>query len=146
MGITERELGEHREQAVEQRQLLARKRASRRMVLKGSTVLAMAGLGGAAAFLEACGGSSNNSSGTNSANTAPADSSGWKDTTGLPEYTKGLSFADAKIDPKWQSQPFTYKYNWRRYNWDVPVTSGGHSITGIGTGGVPDGYFNLMTS
>src|SRR5689334_21178600 len=103
MGITERELGEHREQAVEQRQLLARKRASRRMVLKGSTVLALAGLGGAAAFLEACGGSSNNT--TNSGSTAPTDSSGWKDTTGLPEYTKGLSFADAKIDPKWQSQP-----------------------------------------
>lgn len=153
MSDTERELSEYRDQAVDTRRLLARRRVDRRLVLKGSTVLALAGTGGAAAFLEACSSGSKNA-GTPTAEsnaaagsaTAGGSASTWKDTTSTPEYKQGLSFEQANIDPKWQAEPYTYKYNWRRYNWNTPLTKGGHCVTGIATGGIPAGYFNLMTS
>jgi peptide/nickel transport system substrate-binding protein len=155
MSDTPKELQEYRQQHVAWRHALARERLSRRVVLRGSTILAVAGSGGAAAFLAACSSSSNKNgakvsataynpilttpaagsvgtAGPGAVTGTPAALSTFKDTTGTPPYTAGLSDAQAQIDPKWQQFPFVYKYNWRRYPWNAPLTTGGHGISGSG--------------
>lgn len=141
MSTTEKELEEFREQQVGARNGLARERMSRRTVLRGATILAAAGSGGAAALLAAC---SSGTKGTTS--TSPATSNGgsaaskgsFKDTTGLPPYKLGI--ANATVDAKWQQFPYVYKYNWRRYPFNAPVTTGGHQITTT----APPSNYDLM--
>src|SRR5579883_2700169 len=151
MSDTTRELQEYRREQLKWRHALARERLSRRIVLKGSTILAVAGSGGAAAFLAACSGSANKGGAKSAATaynpiittpaagsspgaggTAAAAATTFNDTTGTPPYTQGLPFAQANIDPKWQQFPFVYKYNWRRYNWSVPLTTGGQAVSSAG--------------
>src|SRR5579875_2895766 len=146
MSDTTRELQEYRRQHVAWRQALTRDRLSRRIVLRGSTILAIAGSGGASAFLAACSSSSNKGNAKSAATAynpiittpaagvtgTPVATSSFKDTTGTPPYTAGLSDAQAQIDPKWQQFPFVYKYNWRRYPWNSPLFTGGHGISGSG--------------
>lgn len=153
-----KELDEGREGFEQFQHRLAERRFSRRRSLKVASLLAIGGPGGLAALVAAaCGGDDSDSDGngdgqggesqnpTSGAGTATGGGSGgWDDTTGLPEYKQGLPFDKANIDTKWQKYPLVYKYNWRRYNWDAPLYTGGHSVTGIATGGAPN--FDLMKS
>ncbi len=131
MSETPRELDEYRRYHVAARNALARQRLSRRTTIRGAALLALAGSSSAAAFLAACGGKGSNKSTSSQSQTSgggsPVAAENWKDTTGTPPYKLGL--ADAKVDPKWQRFPYVYKYNWRRYNWNYPLTTGGHHIT-----------------
>lgn len=136
MSETERELVEYRRQRVALRDLIARKRLSRRMTFKGAALLTIAGGGGLSSFLAACSSGKKTSGG----GSGSAGESGFNDTTGVAAYTLGVP--DAKIDPKWQQYPYVYKYNWRRYNWDAPLATGGHAITSTG----PPANWDLMKS
>src|SRR5438105_2696013 len=116
MGDTTRDLEEYRRESVRQRRSLWRERLSRRTVIRGSTLLTLGSSSSMAAFLAACSGSNSTpkraataynpaittpaSAATGGAGAAaPAAASTFKDTTGTPPYTLGLSDADAKIDP-----------------------------------------------
>jgi peptide/nickel transport system substrate-binding protein len=109
---------------------IARKTSARRTVLRAGTLLALAGSGSLNAFLAACSGDDKND-GSGAGSTATAGTQGitgdW-DATKTPPYKNGLSDEVAKVPEQWKQYPWVYKYGPWRYNWDIPVTRGGHAI------------------
>jgi len=140
MGDSTKDLAQYRTQRLIEDRALMRRRMSRRATFRGASLLALGGSSAIAAFLAACSGSNNKSGSSNAGGASkgqvytpqtPAPSGAqdqtFKDTTGTPPYKQGL--ANVQIDPKWQQFPFVYKYNWRRQNWDAPLTTGGKAIS-----------------
>src|SRR5262249_43962891 len=120
-----------------QQQRLLRKRISRQMMVRGSTVLALGGATGLAQFIAACSGdsksentTSSSSSGTSGGGSGTATSSSFKDTTSTPPYKMGK--ADASAPDALQKYPYVYKYNFRRHNYAAPVAIGGQLVRGYG--------------
>ncbi|MHB8577726.1 MAG: ABC transporter substrate-binding protein [Dehalococcoidia bacterium] len=154
MSDSVRDLAQYREQRLVQGHELMRRRLARRATFRGASLLALGSSSAMAAFIAACsgGGGSNKSSASSSGGSkgqgyvpqtpAPtgAPAATFKDTTGTPPYKQGV--AGAQVDAKWQQFPFVYKYNWRRYNWDVPLTTGGHAIS---TAVLPPNYDLMKT-
>lgn len=136
----ERQLNEIRRLQQQWDRELWRRRLSRRTVVRGSTLLALGALSGSA-LLEACGGGSKSPS-TTGGSGAPST---FKDTTGTPDYSLGVPYDQAAIDAKWQQFPYVYKYNWRRYNWNYPLTKGGHQMA-YGTTAPPSNYDLMHTA
>ena len=117
---------------------------SRRLVIKLSTIAAVAGLGGVQQFLSAaCGGEEEaglpaTATSTGGPTSTPfAGITGDWDTTGTPPYKHGLADDVAKISEGWKATPWYYKYSMLRYNWDFPVHKGGHIVQ---IGGGPPNY------
>ncbi len=152
MGDSVRDLAQYREQRLVEGRELMRRRLSRRATFKGASLLALGSSSAMAAFIAACSGSSNNKSagasggGKGQAYTpqtpAPtgAPQSTFKDTTGTPPYKQGV--ASAQVDPLWEQFPYVYKYNWRRVNWDAPLTTGGRAIS---VANIPSNYDLMKT-
>lgn len=123
---------------------IARKQLSRRKVLKASTIIAAGGLGAA---LIGCGDDDDGGDGGDGGGGGDgADGGGgvtgdW-DTTGTAPFEGGLPDSQITVNEGWKRFPWTYKYGPWRYNWDVPVTRGGHIITSFG----PSSNFDIMVS
>ncbi|MGE0542532.1 MAG: ABC transporter substrate-binding protein [Dehalococcoidia bacterium] len=125
---------------------MARKASARRTVLRAGTLLALAGSGSLNAFLAACsgdeptGGAASTAGGT-SVSGGSGITGDW-DSTGTPPYKNGLSDEVAQVPEQWKQSPWVYKYGPWRYNWDIPVTRGGHVIVPQG----PAADYNVMIS
>ena len=130
-------------------QRLGRKHLSRRKVVKLGALASMLGISGALqAIIAACGGEeeagpSATGTPTGAGTGTPVSSAGitgdW-DTTGTPPYKQGLPDDVARIPEGWKQYPWVYKYGPWRYNWDIPVTRGGHIIDPFG----PTADYDLM--
>ena len=131
-------------------QKIFRKQLSRRKVIKLGSLVSMLGLSGAVqALIAACGGeeaaapatTGTPSGGTTTGTAVPsAGITGDWDSTGTPPYKRGLPDDVAKVPEQWKQYPWVYKYGPWRYDWNIPVTRGGHII-------VPQGSyadFNIM--
>ena len=151
MSDSVRDLAQYREQRLVEGRDLARRRLSRRSTFRGASLLALGSSSAMAAFLAACSGSKSSTSSSGSSGKAgvyvpqtPAPTGvpqqTFKDTTGMPPYKQGI--ASAQVDPLWQQFPFVYKYNWRRYNFDAPLTTGGRAIV---TAVLPSSYDLMKT-
>jgi peptide/nickel transport system substrate-binding protein len=154
MGDSTHDLAQYREQRLIEGREMRRNRLSRRTTVKGASLLALGSSSAMAAFIAACGGSSSKNSGSgNSGNSgnakvytpqtpAPtgAPQATFNDTTGTPPYKLGV--ANAQVDPLLEQFPYVYKYNWKRVNWDAPLTTGGRAIT---TSYLPPNY-DLMNT
>jgi peptide/nickel transport system substrate-binding protein len=151
MSDSVRDLAQYREQRLVEGRDLARRRLSRRSTFRGASLLALGSSSAMAAFLAACSGSKSSTSSSGPSGKAgvyvpqtPAPTGvpqqTFKDTTGTPPYKQAI--ASAQVDPLWQQFPFVYKYNWRRYNFDAPLTTGGRAIV---TALLPSSYDLMKT-
>ncbi len=116
--------------------------ASRRAVMKVTTALGLLASGQLGAFLAACsgGGDKSSSSGSAATGTTASESSskgitGDWDTTKTRPYTQGLADEVAKAPEQWKQYPWVYKYGPWRYNWNVPVSRGGHIVSAYAVAG-----------
>jgi ABC-type transport system substrate-binding protein len=141
-GLNELRDGAHEWRAFYRR--IARRAAARRTVLRAGTLLALAGSGSLSAVLAACSGddkSNTSGAGGTSGSTTQGVTGDW-DATKTPPYKNGLSDEVAKVPEQWKQYPWVYKYGPWRYNWDIPVTRGGHVIVPWG----PPSDFNIMVN
>jgi peptide/nickel transport system substrate-binding protein len=121
---------------------VARKQLSRRKVLTGSAILAAGSLGAALIGCSDDEESSDGGSSSSGGDTPFEGVTGDWDTTGTAPFKGGIPDSQITVNEGWKRYPWVYKYGPWRYNWDVPVTRGGHIITSFG----PASNYNVMIS
>jgi len=133
-----------------------RQQLSRRRVLRSASAAALLALGGMSALIGCSsdeeapagtpaigggGGSATPAASATSAPTVEGVTGSW-DETGTAPYKQGLQDPAANAPVEWQKYPWVYKYGPWRYNWDIPVTRGGHVITPNG----PAANYDVMVN